>query len=224
MIFSMEIIKTHVGEVKLRGSNQRNLRIDFAADPKQPGRMRLCFNQGQNRGVYPGESQYIGFNLQKERLCISGMWVDPMERGTGLADVIVHAGFIFAEQVQNEIEGMGIMRKPLIARKLMSFGFTPISPGILAQVQKGDSRSNEPKIRVKGDAHPLTGDGKWFQIEKGEFLEDPSLPIVPIYTKYTLSDPLQCHSKRMETQERLDGLIRIFPKRAQAAYEIARKY
>lgn len=207
----MEIIASEVGELKFRGAKKR-LRMDLATEPSQPGRLRICFNEGNGRGVYPEDTNYLGLMVTDRGLQIAGMWVDPALRGNGLGSLLVETGFTLAESLEVPLsKTTSIIRKPTIATVLTTFGFKPEHARTEVQFMSTESQSAVPRVRIRTDKQALEGEGKWFEKEEGEFL--PNLPTVPIYTPYVLEDMDQCKARRAQVRERLDGVLRIYPRR-----------
>lgn len=208
----MKIVASEIGEVKFFAPVPRRLRVDLAGETNQPDRYRICFNEGNNRGVYPGETSFLGFRRDSDRLQISGMWVDPMARGTDLSYVLVETGFILADVLQVPLRDTAIIRKPLLASFLGKLGFSPVSTATQVQLLPRSEGSTVPKVRMRSSKQAFPGSTGWFELEEGPFL-DEDLPVVSIYTPYELKYPDLLNAVRSRVHEQLDGRIRIFKNR-----------
>lgn len=213
----MEIIASDIGEVKFFEPNPRRLRVDLATTLDQPGRFRVCLNEGSRRGVDFETTNYLGFMCDAKGIRLSGMWVRPQERGKGMGGILLETGFRVAESVGSAIKETMIMRKPLIAQAVSRFGFKPTGDSTVVQfTQEKGSYSTVPRVRMQTAKssfnHPCAS--TWFELEEGPLVE--GFPVIPIFTTYKLEDREMHQNARDEVLVGLNGRIRVYPNRIQA--------
>ncbi len=162
------------------------------------------------------EPPKVSIDMGGGNMKLAGIFVPPGERGDVLPHLMMDVAFQVAETVGSPIAETSIIRKPLIAKFLIQYGFEPVSRATLAEILPRKNNSAVPRIRISARKN-LTDPylPNWYEVQDGNIDIDSGNPIVPIYTRYVLANPDMAMAMRTRDDIIENNRVRIFPKRVQ---------
>lgn len=154
----------------------------------------------------------------EQALLLHGLFVPEHMRGQGFGGILMETFFRIAE-VLDLPPTTSTIRKPLIAKLLLHYGFSPQASHTLAEILPRDPGSTVPTVRLRTEKTALKVlHDSWFTPADGDVDESSGNPLVSIYTRYHLRNPAMALNERIRATTERDGLVRIFPNRVQKAF------
>lgn len=209
-----------VGNIKHREEGN-SLRVEHVCPPEADHIHRFFLNCGRESVSTVGTVPHISLCTRENLLDVQGMFVPDSERGgCGVSDALMLIAKQVSDAVGRPIQRTAKLRKPLMAMFMQKWGFSPRSESTISEILPKVEGETTPRVRIstKKDNVDPSYEG-WFVRERGKVNVNSGNRIVPLFCHYDLTDPVLFEERAGDTHDKMNGLLRIFPRRIQRLIE-----
>lgn len=196
-----------------QGLKESMRRLEVGPNDYKRTLLKILASQGQDKA----QASYVSIDNTTGEPKFAGIFVSPGDRGQTLPRLLMETAFRIGEIIGSPIETTMTIRKPLIAKFLLQYGFEPDGDGTVAEILPRQGDSFIPRVRIstrRKDVEPLNP--AWYEIQEGDVDWNSGNTIVPIYTRYRLKHPEMAQAMREKSDVTESSRVKLFPNRVNA--------